>query len=362
MRSLSIVLALTAVTPAAAHAQTPWVPEIGIQGGIARVKPTGTNASDHFDLWDVPGNGSSYASLFAIIPVTDWFAIEPSLSAAQFSLGEAGGLLPFVAGTSLDLTVRDAFSLVSGLYAAAGGTALYRESGGVHETQLGIVAAVGYRARVGPGLTARLEARGTSMRRTDLTPPFNVYALLLGISAGAGNRGVRGERTAPPHQWRFGLGIAGGYARTHLSGSVGFPVIADQTVIALPGSGSTTPATLFAIIPLGGRFALETGLDAHRTQANDTTVFDGHFSARLDVTLHGGWYAAGGGDLQYIEQSGADGFAFTGANVAAGYRFPLIAALGGRVEMNYTVFKERENVPLAQNIVGVMFGVTMPLK
>ncbi|MGH7671808.1 MAG: hypothetical protein ACREMC_02830 [Gemmatimonadales bacterium] len=363
MRRLLLVLAVTALAPGGAGAQVRWTPEIGIQGGIARLKPTGTGTSDQIDLWDLPGDGSSYASLFAIIPVTGRLALKPSLSAVQFSLGEAGGLVPFVAGTSLNLTVRGDVALGSGLYAAAGGNVLYGESGGEHDTQIGIVAAAGYRMPVGAGLTARLEAQGTAMRATDLSPPFNVYALLVGISAGARAGVERREQTRVTAQrWPLALGVAGGYVRTHLSGSIGFPIVVDQTLIALPGSGSTIPATLYAIVPLGGRFALEAGLDAHRTQSNGTTFFDGHFSTRVDVALKGGWYAAGGGNVRYVEQTGTAGFAFAGTNVAIGYRFPLIAELGGRVELNYTIFKERENFPLAQNSVGVMFGVTMPIQ
>lgn len=365
MRRLIVLLALTAVAPASAAAQASWIPEIGIQGGIARLKPAGTGARDQIDVWDFPGNGSTYPTLFAIVPVGGRFALEPSLSAAQFSLGEAGGLVPFVAGTTLNLTLRGDVALVSGLYAAGGGSVLWGESGGEQDTQLGLVAAVGYRVRLRPHLTARLEAQGTTMRRTDLTPPSNVYALRLGISAGAWEGVAKGEgdrAAVPARPWHLAVGMAGGYVRTHLSGSIGIPVIVDQTLITLPGSGSTTPATLYAIVPLGGRFAVETGLDAHRTQEGGETFFDGHFSMRLDVALNGGWYAAGGGNVRYVEQTGTAGFAFAGANVAAGYRFPLIGDLGGRVEMNYTVFKERENFPLAQNIVGVMFGVTLPLQ
>lgn len=370
MRQLPALFALAALAAPGAAAQARWTPEIGIQAGMTRVKPTGTGAPDQVDLWDLPGDGSSYATLFAIIPVTRRLALEPSVSASQFSFGDVGGLFAFAAGTNLALALRGDLAIVSGLYAAAGGAALYSESGGTHTTQLGVVAAVGYRVHARPRLTVRLEAQGTSMRGSDVARPFNVYALLLGISGGGGGGAGRGTAGSDPMRaaaaargWRLGVGMAGGYARNHVHGSAfGLTIIVDETLIALPGSGSTVPPTLYAVIPLRGRFALETGFDAHRAARGDTVSSSAHVSARVNVALHGGWYAAGGGNVRYIEQTGTPGFALAGAHVAAGYRFPLMGELGGRVELSYTAFKERRDFPFAQNIVGLMFGVTLPLQ
>jgi len=370
VRQLLALLALAALATPGAAAQAPWTPEIGIQAGLTRVKPTGSGAPDQVDLWDLPGDGSSYTTLFAIIPVTRRLALEPSVSASQFSLGDAGGFLAFTAGTNLALTLRGDLAIVSGFYAAAGGAALYSESGGTHTKQLGVVAAVGYRVHARPRLTVRLEAQGTSMRGSDGARPFNVYALLLGISGGGGGGAGRGAAGSDPmpaaaaaRRWRVAVGLAGGYARNHVQGSAfGFRIIVDETLIALPGSGSTIPPTLYAVIPLRGRFALETGFDAHRSVRGDTVSSSAHVSGRVNVALHGGWYAAGGGNVRYIERTGTPGFALAGAHVAAGYRFPLVGELGGRVELSYTAFKERWDFPLAQNIVGLMFGVTLPLQ
>lgn len=366
--ALCTLASLAALAAPGAAAQGWWTPEIGFQAGIARVKPTGTGAPDQVDLWNLPGDGSNYATLFGIIPVTRRLAVEPSVSASQFSFGDAAQLFNFAAGTNVTLGLRGNIAIVSGLYVAAGGAALYSESGGTHTQQLGVVAAVGYRMHVRPRLTARLEAQGTSMRGSDVAPPFNLYALLLGISAGGeGTRRDAGERdptrAAAARRWRLAVGMAGGYARNHVHGSAfGLSIIVDETLVALPGSGSTVPPTLYAVIPLRGRFALETGLDAHRTARGDSVSSTAHVSARVNVALHGGWYAAGGGNARYIAQTGTPGFALAGAHVAAGYRFPLVGELGGRVELSYTAFKERWDFPFAQNIVGLMFGVTLPLQ
>ncbi len=361
MRQLPALFALAALAAPAAAAQGRWTPEIGFQAGMARVKPTGTGLRDQVDSWDLPGDGSSYATLFAIIPVTRRLAVEPSISASQFSLGDAAGLLGFIAGSDLALALRGDVAVVAGLYAAAGGVALYSELGATHSTQVGVVAAVGYRLHARRGLTVRLEAQGTSMRGGDVAKPFNVYALLLGISGGGGADQRRPAGTAP--RWRLGIGMAGGYARNHVHGSAfGFPIIVDETLIALPGSGSSIPPTLYVVIPLRGRFALETDVDAHRTARSDSVFTSAHVSARVNVALRGGWYAAGGGNARYIAQTGTPGFALAGAHVATGYRFPLVGELGARVEVSYTAFKERRDFPLAQNIVALMFGVTLPLQ
>lgn len=362
MKPLLTAFAMAALGAMPAAGQRSWTPEIGIQGGFARAKPAGTGAHDHVDLWDVPGDGARYASLFVIVPVTARFAIEPSVSASQSSLGEVSGLLPFVSGSIVRLTVRSNLAVSAKFYAAAGATAQYLEAGGAHDTQLGFVAAVGYRRRLRTGLTIRLEAQGSLLRRSDSIAPANVYALLLGVSRRTRRPAASVDRDSQPagRHWRLAFGMAGGYARTHLYGSVfGFQVTADQATIALPGSGTTTPTTLYAIVPLRGRFALEAGFDAHRSQGEGSTFFDAQLAPRLNIALRDGWYAAGGGNMRYLKQTGSAGFAFAGAHVAVGYRFPLVEELGGRVEISYSAFKERENFPLAQNTLAIMFGVAM---
>jgi hypothetical protein len=364
--ALFTLAALAALAAPGAAAQGRWTPDIGFQAGMTRVKPAGTGLPDQVDGWDLPGDGSSYGTLFAIIPVTRRLAVEPSVSASQFSFGDAAQLFNFAAGTNVTLGLRGNIAIVSGLYVAVGGAALYAESGGTHSQQLGVVAAVGYRVHVRPRVAVRLEAQGTSMRRSDIARPFNVYALLLGVSGGAGrDRGKSDSMraAAAARRWRPAVGIAGGYARNHVHGSAfGLSIIVDETRIALPGSGSTVPPALYAVIPLRGRFAVETGFDAHRTSRSDSVFTSAHVSARVNVALHGGWYAAGGGNARYIAQTGTRGFALAGAHVATGYRFPLVGELGGRVELSYTAFKERWDFPFAQNVVALMFGVTLPLQ
>ena len=349
---------------AVAAAQAPWRAEVGIQGGFTRVKPTGTGMADQVEMWDAPGGGTTYPTLFLIVPVTKRLAVEPSVSAAQESIGAyANGLMAFGSSSRLGLTLRGNVALAAGLYAAAGGMLRYSESDGVHRSRLGLVAAVGYRAALGGGISARVEAQGVALHRSDQLAPANIYALLLGISkAAAGSAGPSGSRKAAGH-WQLALGVAGGYARNHARGTLsGLPVRVDQTLLALPGSSAAIPPTLYAIIPVRGPLALELGFDSHRTATSDSVSLAAQLAPRLDVALPGRWYAAAGGNLRYSDRTGTKGIAFAGANVAAGYRFPLTESLDGRVELSYSAFKERDDAPLAQNIVAVMVGVTMALR
>jgi hypothetical protein len=81
------MLALIAGVVTTSAAAQSWSTEFGIQGGYTRIKPAGTGARDHIDLFSVPGDlfgvFPTNASLFAILPWKNKLAIEPSLSVFQ---------------------------------------------------------------------------------------------------------------------------------------------------------------------------------------------------------------------------------------------------------------------------------------
>ena len=181
MRPFFAALALASLVATAAEAQRAWRPEIGVQGGFARIKPTGTKASDQIDLWDLPGSGSGYGSLFVIVPVTKRFALEPALALVQTSIGAPGAF--FASSSDVTLGLRGDFALPAHFYTALGGVLGYSESGGAHETQLALQAALGVRVHLGGPIDGRLEALGITARKTNNFAPANVYAVLLGISA-----------------------------------------------------------------------------------------------------------------------------------------------------------------------------------
>ena len=187
--------------------------------------------------------------------------------------------------------------------------------------------------------------------------------LLLGLwlLTGVIPASAQSRRSDPP-AWQTAIGAAVGYTRTHAQG-LGLAI--DLTVLAAPAvggaAGVATPPTLFALLPIGRRFAFEPGLDMHRTQSRGFTSFSGNLSLRVDYAVSRGWYAGAGGNLHYVEATGAKGIGIAGAGLAWGYRFHLAGAVGGRFEVNYTVFKQRSGFPLSSNTLGVMFGAILPL-
>ena len=358
-------LGLVILGATGAAAQTPWNAELGIQGGYSRVKPAGTSVEDQSDLFALPGFRlapltPSYAALFAIVPLGDRFALEPSLAASQLSFGL--GL------STLNLGLRLDYALSAGLYAALGGTLGYAALQNGHDTQLGLQAASGVRLPLSATLNGRVEISWITTGKSDNLDPVNVYSVTLGISsrlAGSARPAARAARRAG--HWRAALGIAGGYASAH------FVDAGDVAAIAFPGFGAglvtnglpaPTPPTLFAILPLGPRLALELGFDVQRIQdvGVGETSYSGNYAERLNYAVSPNWYAAIGSNLWHFVETGNPGTSVLGASVAWGYQFGLTGGLGGRVEINYTMFPHNDQLDQASNTLGLMVGAMMPLR
>ena len=366
MRRSLVVIALLALCATSAQAQKAWQTEFGIQGGFTRLVQAGAGA-DPTDAISIPGfNLGSLipapAGIYVTIPWTQKLAVETDFAASQFSSGLTATLVTF--------DVRANYALTKHLYGAAGGGLAYN-NGIANETQLGVQAAVGYRYGLSRTLNGRVEARTTFYGKAENAGAVDAYSFLIGVST-VTSRGRPAARStasanAARRAWTPRLGIAGGYASVNVIG------VGSLTALSVPGYGSalgavltsevTLPPTIFAILPIGKKIAIEPALDIHRFQESGQTSFSGNLSVRLDYAVHGGWYGALGGNLHYIKDTGLDAATRTGINVGWGYRFPLVAALGGRVEANYTMFGENTDLGLAPtNTFGLMFGVTMALK
>jgi hypothetical protein len=360
---LVTILALASVAVARAGAQA-WVPEFGVQGGLARLKPAGTGEADHLDALALPGFslGSDFpapAGLFAIVPLGGRLALEPGFAASQFSI--------FGTASAITLALRLDYAVGRHLYGALGAVAGYTEIGGTHDTQLGLQTAIGYRVRLARALTGRLELQWRTLAKTDVSSASNVYTVQIGASAPVG-RAVPAApaRATGPGGWRSALGVQGGYASFHIAG------VGGVATLAVPGLGGALypaggtpvvlPPTLFAIIPLSGRLALEPAADVNRLQGQGTTYFAGNVSTRVNVGLGSRWYVATGGTLQYLKQTNDDAATMLGINTAAGYRFRLADELGGRLEVSYTVMGKDDTFGIASQTFGLMVGVVMPLK
>lgn len=365
LSSVAVFIATCITTPALAQN---WTAEFGIQSGYTRIKPAGTGASDHVDIVGVPtvslpGVLPANASLFAILPWKRQLAIETSVSATQgtalFLLGDA---------TLFNLGLRANYAITPSIYAAAGGALNWLESSGQSETQLGIQAAVGYRFGFIGGLRGRVEANMLFLGKADLLSPVDAYALTFGVSRPVNGRG--GANAAPRRTDRAfvrAFGVQGGYHRAHTVGGFGgnFSTISFPSPggALTPLGGAPTMPTLFAILPVGRKIALEPGIDLLRIQTSGLTSFAGNFSLRADYAVSGGWYAALGGNLVYVKATGASSETLTGANVGWGYRFPLTGDLGGRVELNYLMMAQNDDFGMpAVNTFGIQFGVTLPLR
>ena len=396
MSKLVAVAALTALgigaPPPAASAQRSqrsWSPELGVQGGFSRFKLAGTGGlSKPVDFFDVPGFGglgpaipAGITALYAIVPAARQLALEVSFTTAQLSVARPflglGGLGITVASTGL----RGDYAITPNIYAAAGGTLGFVETSGQHETQLGVEAAAGYRLHLGPRLVSRLEVNWQSVKRAKLLPPWNTYAVLFGLSSpvAPSSAPAATSPTPPsppaPGRWQPAIGVAGGYSRIHLVGGnqdvtiMSFPIWGTGPTASPLGAVWPTPPTLYALVPVGGRLAVEPGIDFHRIQTGGITVFSGNIAGRVDYAVSSGWYAGGGLNLHVIKATKGT-FSDTskttvivpGVNVGWGYRFHFSGELGGRVEINYTMFKDNSDLGQATNTVGLMLGAALPLK
>ncbi len=369
MQRTFAMLVVLSVLATGARAQS-WRTEFGIQSGYTRIKPAGTGASDHIDVFGIPGFNvggvvPAGPSLFAVLPWKNKIAVETSLSARQGNDGLLGD------ATSLSLGVRGDYAITPKLYGAAGGLLNWIETGGQHETQLGVSAALGYRFGFVRGLRGRVEANVAFLGKSNLLSPVDIYSVQFGVSKQLGSGAAARGRTAAPARasnraWQPAFGVQGGYTRAHTVGGGN-----DLTALSIPGIGGAVsvlgtpagPPVLFALLPIGRKIAIEPGLDASRIQLSGTTVFGGNLSARLNYAVSGGWYAAAGGNLLYIKVTGNGGESITGMNLAWGYRFPFTSGLGGRFEIGYTMMRKNTNVGLAPtNTLALQFGATMPLR
>jgi len=357
-------LALSALAAGPSSAQQLWQPELGVQGGYNRQKLAGTHANDALTFIGVPGGnylsslfGSS--ALFGVIPVGRRLAVEPHITATQLN----------ATVTTARIGARVDYAISPALYAAAGGVLNYISQTTPAHTQVGLQFAVGYRRPLADGLNGRLEATWVSMHSSDLFPAFNTYSLLAGLSSSL--RAQRPQRLTTQRgtsSWDPLIGIAGGYVVAHRirSGSIGGIFLPGTTSDLAPLSLSLPgPASLFAVLPLRGPWALEPSFDLQiyspSGAAPAVTTLNG--GLRLDYAVTGGWYGGAGTQLVYVDPATGSSGALLGVTLAWGYRFHLAGALGGRFETSYSMFAGNHGIGTPPvNTFGLLLGVLMPLR
>ncbi len=370
MRKRFALLGLALCLVTSTQAQQAWQKEIGIQGGYASVSLAGSGG-DPTNLLFVPGGTVlvpvlSYAPLYAIIPWKDKLALEPSLGYSALQSNNS-------AINTLRVGLRGDYAVTPKIYVALGGVFNMLEQSGDTtsgtETQVGLQLGAGYRLHFTNRLNGRIEAQWVTTKKSDLIGPFNAYSVLVGMSARVGGGSAAPARRAAGaagRAWSSAIGVNSGVSRTHAVGGGNFITLSAPTVGGTLGSlGLPAPTMpgLFAIFPIGNKTALEGGLDFARTKSGSA---DANSSAmlglRLNVAVSNNWYGAVGGNLHYIAPGAANSISILGGNLAWGYRFRLGGDLGGRVELNYLTFPHNDDLQLATNTVGILFGATMPLK
>ncbi len=364
MRKLLAIGALV-VLAGPANAQRTWQPEIGIQGGFSSFKTAGTggNATTFIEL---PGGTFlttilTYAPVYGIIPVGKRLALEPQFGGSQVNLGGNAITLGRV-GLRLD------YGFGPGFYGAAGGVLNFVYQGTPGNKQVGLQVGVGYRTSLSSHLNGRVEANWVTTHASELTGAFNTYSVLLGISSTLGQgSGGRPARASETKAWTPVVGFVAGYGDAHAVGSGGditgifFPGVTNS--FAVFGTAVPAPPTLFAVIPIGGKWAVEPSLDVHHVGGSGSSTTSFEAGARLDYAVTDGWYAAAGGQLTNVNPSTGSSATLTGASLAWGYRFHLAGATGGRVELNYLMSGKNTtigNPPI--NTLSLLFGLTMPLQ
>lgn len=163
--------------------------------------------------------------------------------------------------------------------------------------------------------------------------------------------------TAPlqaQQQWEPQVGILAGFMHQTVNGQ-------DLSTWSLPGSGLAglgfpVPSSVYGIVPLRGRWAVEIGAGV-----NDLSVGGGQFSTltlapRLDAALTQHLYAALGPTMTALRLGGLSLTQWGGAG-AVGYRMRLTRHLTARVEAYYEhrFAADTNNAPKA-DLYGVQLG------
>jgi len=168
---------------------------------------------------------------------------------------------------------------------------------------------------------------------------------------------LAGTAASAQGQWAREIGVVGGFARFMPAGG-GQPRYADR--LDLPGSASAY-TTLFVVIPLTSRLALEPAIAASRTtfkEANDLSPAASSANVRLtlraDVAVAAGFYVAAGGLVRYKEVNEVHDVQL-GALGAVGYRKGLGSRLATRIEFQWISQRQTDSI-VPTNVYALLLG------
>ncbi|MFI5235053.1 MAG: hypothetical protein ACHQXA_05025 [Gemmatimonadales bacterium] len=170
--------------------------------------------------------------------------------------------------------------------------------------------------------------------------------------------------SGPAAYWQSAVGMSAGFTHNYIPSanltlnSFAGPLMgSDPAVIA---AGGMPQPSLFAVLPLGGRWAVEPAADIHNYSQASTHLLAVTIGARLDFALSHSWYAAGGGSVNYADGNGLSGETRGGAGVALGARFHLMGPVGGRLELGYSFMAASKSLAGSQTM-SYLFAMTVPL-
>lgn len=176
--------------------------------------------------------------------------------------------------------------------------------------------------------------------------------LTLGLVAGVAPAAVAQDA------WRPEIGIRSVFGQVDVDGT-------NVTLIDLPaGSGIEgygANASLYGVIPVGRRFAVEPSLGFSDVSAAGTTATTVNAGGRV---LYSAWrkvYLAAGPSLSLIKSDGEE-LTRWGGQVAAGYRFHVSGAVDGRAELFYSTLGKNDDFGLVEsNEIGLAVSLGMGL-
>lgn len=182
--------------------------------------------------------------------------------------------------------------------------------------------------------------------------------MVVAVLAGAGS--------ATGQTWVTSIGVQGGFGRLKPAGTHHNDYF---DLLGLPGTmffadGGDPFGTVFATLPLGGRFAVEPNLSLSEFSIGLITVSNLRVGARLDVAFGAHLYGAVGGVVNYLSAAGGGGAAHEGplgVTAAVGYRVALTRRLDGRIEVQTTATKGSKNPGITSppiDYYGVQLGLS----
>ena len=160
---------------------------------------------------------------------------------------------------------------------------------------------------------------------------------------------------AAQDMWKPEIGIRAGFTRFDDPNSDAHVDVIDVPGVGGFGAVGNAPSSLYGIIPVGGRLAIQPSFGFYNVSIGGTTLTALAAGARLNMALTEDFYGAAGINAYVVKESGLEDT--QGAiELAAGYRHSFSGNFRGTVEAFYEKREKSENLT-ELNAMGVRFGM-----